>query len=299
MNILTKQELIKYLVCPICENKLELNDSVVKCVKCVREYKNNNGFVDFIIEEHLDEVNKQEIAGNITEKAILKHKGKLEYNKAKQYFTDKKIELVVKYLNDINCQLLCNCGAGIGFELNKILARYKPETVLVSDIQSSTLSYIPALLGKYDISLGVFLANFNNLPIINKSSDLVGLVYGSLHHTKDIHDSLYELLNKFSTLIIVEPVTNWFIEILAKFGLAKRKEYSGVNPSWLEIGKFKRIMKDRGYDYKIHMLIDLPDSLFFKNEFLCNIQLKLVDILSKICGKLQFGNFCVIMMSED
>ena len=75
-----------------------------------------------------------------------------------------------------------------------------------------------------------------------KTEKRLGLVFQALHHTSDIHIALDSLLrNNFSTLVVVEPTTNWLIEFLAKLGLAKRVEYSGLNPSWLNLSEAKRI----------------------------------------------------------
>jgi Zn ribbon nucleic-acid-binding protein len=305
MKILRDEELIKFLVCPQCysSNKLYVSNEAVECVNCHRQFIHDNNILSFTINEYLDDTNKTEILGNVLdiqdEKQVYwhLHKGQPHIDITYAFFTEHKIKIMMKFLSIFGKdKILFDLGAGSGFELEKILSVLGYKTVFASDIQPLTLSLIPQRLSQYEGNIGLFTSEFCHSPI-PKNSETLGLIYEALHHTANIHYTLEKLLDRFTALVLVEPMTNWLLEILAKLGYAKRREYSGTIPSWLTIKKLKHIAKANGYNYKIHTLWEYPSdyvpNFIKRNTILLQILLASVHVASIIGRPFNFGNICI------
>ena len=130
--------------------------------------------------------------------------------------------------------------------------------MLSSDISATLPQVVPTTLSGFSGSLGVFSSDFEHCPVARDPS-MLGLVYQALHHSEDAHRALAALLKRnFDDLIVVEPVTNWIVELLAKAGLAKRQEYSGVEPDWMSLRRISEIADREGYSMRYRLWWELP-----------------------------------------
>jgi hypothetical protein len=114
------------------------------------------------------------------------------------------------------------------------------------------------MLEGFEGELGLFAADYDHLPV-RRRPGLAGFVYLALHHSEDPHRSLERLLDRnFDHLVIVEPVTNRLVDVLARLGLARKLEYSGLRPVWFDIGRVRRIARERDYELEIQTWWEIP-----------------------------------------
>jgi len=317
MKQLTLEEIAHDLICPQCK-KLSLQapplfESIefgaMKCESCSREFPIEQGVPNFLLMERLDKTNLEEIRGNVydTRDASLVSCVTNKWNGSAAYVHSlscavKNVEHALGRLRNDHT-VLVSLGSGTGFELQRLCKRLSFAKVNASDISLSAVSLVPVTLAGETTSVGTFVSEFKNLPL-SKRENWIGLVFQALHHTSDIHDALDELLgNSFETLIIVEPTTNWFIEWLARFGLAKRIEYSGLNPSWLDLTVSKKIAEKHKYDLKIETWWEIPPYVserLDRSALLRAIVTKSVDLFSALTNLISFGSMsCVVFTSKQ
>jgi uncharacterized protein YbaR (Trm112 family) len=305
MRILKNNDLLELLACPRCFSKMYLNNEIIECSICHRQFTQNNGIPNFVMDDYLDDMNNTEVVGNGLD---IRDEGQVDLliypkghnNLTHMFFAKHKIEAMLKFLSMFgDNKVLFDLGAGAGYEIEKILPVLKFKTVLVSDIQPLRLGFIPQRVSQFEGNIGLFASEFRHSPVPRDSKN-IGLVYEALHHTSDCHHTLEKLLDRFDTLVFVEPITNWLLEILTKLGYAKRREYSGSIPNWMEIKKIKQIARKRKYNCKIHTLWECPYDFipgFIKNNAMClNALLYFVKMLSIIGQPFNFGSFGIVVL---
>lgn len=164
------------------------------------------------------------------------------------------------------------------------------------------MSLVPVTLTDVDLPVGLFVSEFRRVPIA-KAETRLGLVFQALHHSANIHLALDSLLrNCFSTLVVVEPTTNWLVECLAKFGLAKRIEYSGLYPSWLDLKEAKRIAGENRCRMYVQTWWEIPPYVsvrFDRHPVARTFLTKFVDLLSRFTSYFSFGSMsCVVFVAD-
>ncbi|MHC1767834.1 MAG: trans-aconitate 2-methyltransferase [Verrucomicrobiia bacterium] len=195
---------------------------------------------------------------------------------------------------------ICFLGAGSGYEARELAAKVQLGTILCSDLAYTMLAVVPRTLDDVELRFGLFTSDLQNVPL--RRSDSAVIIHEALHHTADMHETLRKLLAVgHARLILVEPVGNTLLRILAKFGLAQRVEYSGVRPGKLDLPRALRLASEHGYRATVWTGWEFPGDYyerFFTWVPMCAF-LKAVDFLSRIGRPLQFGNFAVIHLWKD
>lgn len=254
MRLLALADMLDDLRCPACNGALHAglsDDRAVECVGCGRGYPRRHGVVDFILHERLDATARAELEGNrldLDDPAVVRQAAlKGQDNPVTMWQMTRTARILDRMMACYPPRtLLCALGAGTGFDLQLVLARRRFDRVLASDIAMEKAAMVPASLAGFDGALGVFAGTFSECPLRPRPGTL-GLVFQALHHARDPHATLDGLLERtFDDLIIVEPLTNWLVETLASLGLARRPEYSGLHPQWLQWGRVRRDAARRG-----------------------------------------------------
>lgn len=309
IKFIKTSDLSKYFTCPFCLVKgrttLETISNGLRCRKCQRRFLIRNHILEFIVDKELDSETRRELRGNriaLTKKNIEHYATKDEWSSYYNHFVNQKFGYLMSYLNSVRMKGITSLGSGPGFELKQILKRKQIDTIFSSDLAFSTTRVVPIALKDFDITLCLFTSDINNTPVLSNDSFPV-LVYEALHHTGSIHLAIEKLLQKkYKNIFFVEPSTNFVIKILAKFNLAQRIEYSGVKPDFLDIGKLKRLAKKYKYKLKIRTLWDVPEEFIRvvckKESSLEKILVWLIDLISKVGDKFQFGSFAVVSLER-
>lgn len=300
------------LTCSACrEPALSYCDAntvkTIVCNKCGRRFPCYGPIIDFLLQDCLDQTNLNELKGNeydienpdVVEHMSNKDKWSSIYGHSLMYAVDIIERLIINYSSDTTLYCL---GSGTGFEIKALCTRKQFRRIYSSDISRSALTIALQVLEPLDGDLGLFVSEFSHTPVQKQSGNL-GLVFQALHHTTDIHKSVECLLkHNFTDLIIVEPTTNWLVEILAYFGLAKRKEYSGLQPSWMNLGLIKKIAAQHKYNTQIYTWWEFPPDFarFFEwNRILSKIICHVIDFISIITGYFKFGSMSAIRFTSD
>ncbi len=236
---------------------------------------------------------------DIVEHMSSKVKWSSVYGHSLMYAVNIVERLIINYSSDTTLYCL---GSGTGFEIKALCPRKKFKRIYSSDISMSALTIGLQVLEPIEGDLGLFVSEFGRTPVQKKAGDL-GLVFQALHHTADIHESVECILkHNFTDLIIVEPTTNWLVEILAFFGLAKRKEYSGLQPSWMNLGLIKKIAAQHKFNTQIYTWWEFPPgiaNIFDRNRYLAKIACHVVDFISIITGYFKFGSMSAVLFTVD
>lgn len=314
MKQLTLDALASDLVCPVCkESALQCRkdpQETIHCRTCNRSFPVSAGIPNFLLHELLDETNRNELDGNhydvSNQQAVAAATTKLDWSPAYIHsliYAMEKVRVGIRKHVSSSCTELCSLGSGTGFELKWLCRELSFSRVYSSDISPSAVSLVPVTLEDVQLPVGLFVSEFLNVPMA-KTEKRLGLVFQALHHTSDIHIALDSLLrNNFSTLVVVEPTTNWLIEFLAKFGLAKRVEYSGLNPSWLKLSEAKRIADEHQCGVNIKTWWEIPPYLsthFDRRPMARKMLTKFMDLFSSLTNFFSFGSMsCVVFVRHN
>ena len=219
--------------------------------------------MDFVMTDRLHPTNQNEISGNTIdltdEHMVLGALRKGDDNPIYMWQMNRTARVLVRMMAPYEEETALHViGTGAGFDLKLLLERRRFRQVLASDILPTKTSIVHRTLQSFDGELGAYTCEFRHCPIRKERGNL-GLVFQALHHAPDAHAALERLLdNNFANLVIVEPITNWLVEILAVMGLAKRTEYSGVKPDWMSLKQIRRIAVNRAYSVDIVTWWELP-----------------------------------------
>lgn len=312
MELLSPTEMLSDLSCSACrEPTLSCRDhdgvKTVVCNKCGRPFSCHGSIIDFLLQDCLDQTNRNELKGNefdVEDPEVAAHmsnkdKWNLVYTHSLMHAINTVCNLIANYSS---CITLYCLGSGTGFEIKALCFRRQFKRIYSSDISGSALAVARQILEPFEGELGLFVSEFSHTPVKKKPGNL-GLVFQALHHTTDIHQSIECLLkHNFTDLVIVEPTTNWLVEILAYFGLAKRREYSGLQPSWMDLGLVQKIAAQYKYSTQIHTWWEVPPGLarfFNRNRLMVRIACHAIDLISTVTGYFKFGSMSAIRFTSE
>jgi hypothetical protein len=299
MKVLTIDELRRFLVCPMCRGgALDATDDGVRCVQCAQRYTTDHGVLTFLVPDELSATNQQEITANTFDDPYWQDKmtNKEEWSPLLSLQMNKVVELVDELLpQGTNLFVL---GAGTGYDLQLLLRRRSFDRVFASDIAPGATARIERALAAYPGKLGLFASEFNRCPVPKHEAN-IGLVFQALHHAPDAHAALAALLDhNFDDLVIVEPVTNPPLGLLAKFDLVQRVEYSGTRPDWLHLGKVKSLAESRGYKVASRTWWEIPPYFarpwIHERPWATKTFGRFVDAVSKVTNVVHFGSMAAI-----
>jgi uncharacterized protein YbaR (Trm112 family) len=263
VQVLSVSEAVADFACPACRAEvLVAGEDAVSCPACGRGYPVRDGVIDFVITEALSETGRRELAANALDLSSVKAvarattKGERDWGEAERM--RRTAAALDRLLAPDEALELVSLGSGAGFELRHLLARRTFRRVYSSDLAWSRSAVVPQTIAALSGQLVLFASDFEHCPIKRQHGRL-GLVFQALHHSDDAHRSLAALLDRnFDDLVLVEPITNWLVELLATLGLAKRTEYSGTKPDWMRIARIRSIARERAYEVRAVTWWDLP-----------------------------------------
>jgi hypothetical protein len=303
MKPMSREELAAALVCPLCRGgALRVERNGLQCVACARTYpETERGVISFLIDEQLNETNRNEIKGN-TYDATGEEKllDKENWHPLLTHQMQWAVEVVERMLP--NHPDLYALGAGYGYDLRLLLRRRTFERVFASDISPAATAALGRALQEFPGTLGVFASEFSRCPVPKRSGSL-GLVFQALHHAPDAHEALSTLLDhNFDDLMIVEPCTNGPLGVLARFDLVQRVEYTGTRPDWISLPRVRSLAKERGYritsktwweipPYFQQLLGDRPSFWRGCNQFF--------EVVSRATNLIKFGSMAAVHLTRE
>ena len=310
MQQLTPKEMLEDLSCCYCHESSLLYRAdpanEIVCESCGRIYPCDHSIPDFLLHEELDDTNRNEIAGNQVDltdgSAVSRMASKDDWDSAYTRTLMQAIRIVAEFMRSYPDEtVVVSLGSGTAFELKKLCELRSFRRVYSSDISRTTTRIAPVTLSAIDGQLGLFVAEFSRSPV-SKRKGVLGLVFQALHHTADVHATLQNLLeDSFLDLVIVEPTTNWFVELLALFGIAKRTEYSGLKPSWLRLRRVRAIARQCGYRIRVRTWWEFPPQLiwaFRRTPRLSRSIQAILEGFSWLSGWFHFGSMSAIHFTK-
>jgi uncharacterized protein YbaR (Trm112 family) len=302
MQPMTPSELADALTCPLCRGgRLEIVEGSISCLRCARTYPaTDRGIVSFLLDEHLDQTNRNEIKGNTFnqewEEKLLHKESWHPLHTRQMRWVAEVVERMLPQARDLYA-----LGAGHGFDLKLILRRRSFERVFASDISPAATSMIGRALAEFPGKLGVFVSEFGRCPVA-KSAGGLGLVFQALHHASDAHAALETLLDhSFDDLLVVEPITNPPLGLLARYDLVQRVEYTGTRPDWLSLPRVREIAQSRGYKMALQTWWEIPPyfiTLFGRRPLLSASCYHLFDGVSRATNTIKFGSQAAIHLTR-
>ena len=256
-------------------------------------------------EEHkLREVNGIDNAQKLYQGASLVNR----WNDYRLHCRMAKLKLLTGELFKSDISTLVFLGAGAATEITQILdmdKEKKIKRILASDISVNACKIIAERLEKYDIEATIFSSDIDYCPV-KKSNNYPIVICDALHHTPDMHESIDRLLQYgYKNIYFVEPANNFIVKLLEKFGLARRKEYSGCIPGRLEIKKLKLLASNYKYKIKINTLWEFPEDYYRKifgkigeNRAIEACFLAIVDLWSYMTNYVKIGNFAIVHLEK-
>lgn len=263
MDALAVGDALEDFACPACASeRLVAIGEGVGCEACDRTFPTRGGVIDFVVTERLNATSRREHTANAVDldsaKAIRRRVRKGAGNPMLMAQMRRSLGAVERLMAGYGAdRTLISLGSGSGFELPLLLERRPFRRVYSSDLAWTSTALVPTVVRSFDGALGLFAADFDHLPI-RRRSEHVGFVFLALHHADDPHETLERLLEHFDTLVLVEPITNRFVEVLARLGLARRMEYSGTRPQWLSVLRLKEIARGHGFVLRVETWWELP-----------------------------------------
>ncbi len=304
-TILNPAHFLQFLSCS-CSNSSTLVDKGGKivCEDCKKEYSVRDNILEFVEPSELDADTLRELKAHtyeLTQERIEKLANKDSWSNFYSHFANRKTGHLMRYLDKIEGAQIFSLGAGTGFELKKILSLRKFNAVYASDLSYTALRILPHSIDQFDVKCGLFTSDLENCPV--KCKDIPILIYEALHHTKEMHLTIEQLLIKnYNNILLVEPSTNFIVQFLSKMGLAQREEYSGLKPMWLELKKLRKLCRRYGYKMSVTTMWEIPEEYFrrfYKKEGSVQaIALLLIDAVSCITNIFKVGSFSIVYLKK-
>lgn len=299
---MSTHELAAALVCPMCRTgALREAGPGVRCDQCARSYGTESGVLSFLVPDQLSDTNRNEIKGNtfsddFVERLLLKE----EWSPLLTHQMEWVIELVEQMMPTGSD--LYTLGAGTGFDLKLLLRRRPFARVFASDIAPAATALIARALADFPGSLGLFASEFSRCPVPKRPGSL-GLVFQALHHAPDAHAALAALLDhNFDDLVIVEPVTNPPLGLLAKFDSVQRVEYTGTRPDWLSIPRVETLASERGYKVNARTWWEIPPYVAHpwlkKRPLAWRSVYRVFDTVSRATNLIRFGSMAAMHLTR-
>lgn len=296
-------DLAAALVCPMCRDGglRELAGPALQCTKCERTYGTESGVISFLVPDQLSETNLNEIKGNtfaddFVEKVLVKE----TWSPLLTHQMEWVIE-VVDQMMPAGADLY-TLGAGSGFDLKLLLRRRSFARVFASDIAPAATALVARALETFPGELGLFASEFSRCPVPKRPGSL-GLVFQALHHAPDAHAALATLLDhNFDDLVIVEPVTNPPLGLLAKLDLVQRVEYTGTRPDWLSIPRVESLAAERGYKVSARTWWEIPPyaarAWLDARPIAWKTLYRTVDAFSRATNLIKFGSMAAMHLTR-
>lgn len=305
MRVLPTSDCLADFVCPACRSAaLRERDDAVVCESCGRSFPSRRGVVDYVIAGELDATGAREHVAN----AIDLHSAQAVRRKLRKAKRTNPM-LLAQMRRSIGAvdrlmagygpdRTLVSLGSGFGFELPLLLERRRFARVLSSDIAWSSTALVPEVTERVDGDLVLFAADFDHVPLARRE-DRIGLVFLALHHAEDPHRSLAVLLeHNFDHLVLVEPLNNWLVDVLARLGLARRIEYSGTRPQWLDARRMRAIARAQGFEMRMETWWEIPRNVLprrmRKSEVAWRPLFVAVEGVSWVLGRFGFGSMAAV-----
>jgi uncharacterized protein YbaR (Trm112 family) len=316
MKVLPLRELAAALVCPMCRGgALVVDDATgstsprgvvesgerARCARCGADYGREHGVLSFLVADQLSETNRNEIAANTFEgEWVERMLHKEDWSPLHTHQMQWVIELV-DHMLPAGLELFV-LGAGTGFDLQLLLRRRSFERVYASDIAPAATALIARALEDYAGELGLFASEFGRCPVAKRPGS-IGLVFQALHHAPDAHAALAALLDhNFDELVIVEPVTNPPLGLLARFDLVQRVEYTGTRPDWLRLARVEELAASRGFTVASRTWWEIPPYLArtWVNDHprVWRSFYRAVDAFSRVTNAIRFGSMAAVHLSR-
>lgn len=262
MRTLAPEEWLADVACPACDGLVAPDPAGARCEACARIFPTREGVVDFVVVEALDEDGRREHAANAVDlassRAVRRRLRKGENNPFLMAQARRGVRAAAAFMPAGGDRTLVSLGSGTAFELRVLLGMRSFRRVFSTDIAWSTTALVPQVTAPFEGDLGTFAADFDRFPL-RRDPDVTGFLYLALHHAPDPHATLGRLLDRsFDDLVMVEPVTNRLVALLARLGLAQRVEYSGLRPVWLDLREVRRVAHERGYEVQVETWWEIP-----------------------------------------
>lgn len=307
-SILPVMEFVDLLCCKCSAEGQWIETSTgVRCKLCGREY-NRNGFVlDLIDDANVDEYARKE-RNLYVKKVDVSHLSKmvlLEQSSIWKSYRSRSRMVPMRWLatriSACNYDTICLMGAGSGRELLYFNEYITFKKILCSDIAVDRLKMIPLRCEQYGYQLALFTADIKKCPVISKSIPIIAI--NVFHHTKDMH-AIIEIYckNNHRTILFLEPCENFILKFFSRFGLAIRREYSGIIPGRLNLKQLRLIAMRYNYCLRCKTFWTFPQDYY--NRFFgkwASIRkpfLKMMDVFSAVTSLVNFGNNIVVHLEK-
>jgi hypothetical protein len=302
VNILRPAETLTVLVCPVCgHDELRMVGRDAGCVACGRLYPCRGNVIDLVVRELLEEDAARELEAHTAtpRKAERRARRKSPLDLA---IAERPMPFVAAMLDELGAVEIVSLGSGSGLELSLLLRHRSYRCVFSADLAWTQTAAVPALLEGVQGDLGLVSCDFNRPPFRDRAG-LVVLVHHALHHSPPAIRALETLLRRFDRIVVVEPTTNWLVELLARARLAKRREYSGLDPDWLRLADMRSIGHGLGFDVQARTWWELPvdrlPRLARRRRVLWRPLLALLGLASRMTAPFSFGSMAAVSFSAS
>jgi SAM-dependent methyltransferase len=230
MSILTNPELIRFLICPICENKLVETPSYLKCKSCKEEYQVKNGipilFVPGFKPDHLEQEKK---LADMMKRKIVTKKDKFSYSQ----WALSKIEFWKMVNENIGAVPKSFINIGCGYDSSFKPFQEKGYTFINFDIIYDML-YV---LQSDHQATSCVTGDINKLPFKKRYFDYIVCI-DVIHHESN---KIFNLLKSFRNLLkpggylFLEDPNAWGIFQMAKSILLPKPVYKYLREFYHQI----------------------------------------------------------------
>jgi hypothetical protein len=308
-TILAPDAYLPLLRCPCSSRGLLSRDGeAVRCGACNAAYEIKGGTVlDLVDPSSLDPETAREWRGNLRPAtpaqiaAAVSAERRTLWRSFYSLSRRRSIKRLAVFLDRIGCDRIFSLGSGTGREIEYLLHFRPLAEIYCSDLSLTSLQFIPAKLAPYDLRLGLFTSDLNHCPVEN--SDVPIVIVNALHHTGDMHAALEGILARGpSHVFFVEPTDNALIRFLARKGVARRVEYSGVNPGRLHLRKLRTISRRCGFRIRLATMWIFPEDyyrrIFGKSRLIQKAFIAFLDVFSAATNLIKFGNASVVHLER-
>ncbi len=308
MDLLAPADCLDDFVCPACRSdELIATGDAVLCPACERRFPCRRGVVDFVLPDELDATGAREHVANAIEldstEAVRR---KLRKSRKPSPMLLAQMRRSIRAVDRLMAghdpsRTIVSLGSGFGFELPLLFERRRFVRVYSSDLAWSSTALVPEVVQDLEGELGLFAADFDHVPMA-KRPERIGFVFLALHHVEDPHATLAALLERFDDLVLIEPLDNWLVAILARLGLARRVEYSGTRPRWLSVRRMRAIARARGFEMRMETWWEIPRDMLPRRLRRSRVAwwplYAAVEAVSYVLRPLRFGSMAAIRFTS-
>jgi hypothetical protein len=297
VDVLQPAETLAVLVCPLCgHEELRMVESAAECVACGRSYPCRQDVLDLVVREQLGEAGARELEAHLASPRAAERRARRK-SPLDLAIAEGPIRRVAAMLDQLHAAELASLGSGSGLELRLLLQSRSFRRVFSADLAWTQTAAVPALLDGLQGELGLFACDLTRPPLRDRPG-LVVLVHHALHHSPPAIGALESLLRLYDRVVVVEPVTNWLVELMARAGLAKRVEYSGVSPDWLRLPEVRRVGRSLGFHVRAETWWELPverlPRFARRRRVLWRPVLALLAAVSRVTAPFSFGSMAAV-----